>query len=118
MKNEAKGLGRIISAFKFSIKGLKSCYKSEQAFRQEVWLSVVLIPLSFWVGDSNIEILLLIIPIFIVLITELLNSAIESVVDRIGDEYHVLSGTAKDIGSAAVFCALTLLIVVWLIILI
>ncbi|HIC40210.1 Diacylglycerol kinase [hydrothermal vent metagenome] len=117
MKNEAKGLGRIINAFKFSMQGLKSCYQSEAAFRQEVWLSVVLIPLVFWLSDSAIDRVLLITPIFIVLIVEVLNSAIESVVDRIGHEHHVLSGAAKDMGSAAVWLSLMLFIVTWLIIL-
>jgi diacylglycerol kinase (ATP) len=117
MKNEAKGLGRIINAFKFSMQGLKSCYQSEAAFRQEVWLSVVLIPLVFWLSDSSTDRVLLITPIFIVLIVEVLNSAIESVVDRIGHEHHVLSGAAKDMGSAAVWLSLMLFIVTWLIIL-
>ena len=99
------------------MQGLKSCYQSEAAFRQEVWLSVVLIPLVFWLSDLAINRVLLITPIFIVLIVEVLNSAIESVVDRIGHEHHVLSGAAKDMGSAAVWLSLMLFIVTWLIIL-
>jgi len=118
MKNEAKGLSRIASAYKFSMQGLKSCYQSEAAFRQEIWLSVILIPSVFWLSDSSIEQVLLIFPIALVLIVEVLNSAIESVVDRIGDEYHSLSGTAKDMGSAAVWLSLMLVVVVWSIILI
>jgi len=118
MKNEAKGLSRIASAYKFSMQGLKSCYQSEAAFRQEVWLSVVLIPSVFWLSDSPIEQVLLILPIALVLIVEVLNSAIESVVDRIGSEYHALSGAAKDMGSAAVWLSLMLVIITWLIILI
>ncbi|SMN10668.1 Diacylglycerol kinase [uncultured Candidatus Thioglobus sp.] len=118
MKNEATGLKRIASAFGFSIKGLKACYQSEAAFRQEVWLSIVLIPLAIKFGNSTIEQVLLIIPIFLVLIVEILNSAIESVVDRIGDEYHILSGAAKDMGSAAVWLSLILACSVWMIILI
>lgn len=117
MKNEAKGLSRIASAYKFSMQGLKSCYHSEAAFRQEVWLSIVLIPLVFWISDSSVEQALLIFPIVLVLIIEVLNSAIESVVDRIGDEYHVLSGAAKDMGSAAVWLSLMLVVIIWLIIL-
>ncbi|MDG2395626.1 diacylglycerol kinase [Candidatus Thioglobus sp.] len=100
------------------MKGLKACYKSEAAFRQEVWLSVILIPLAMIFGKTGIEQSILIATVFLVLIVEILNSAIESVVDRIGDEYHVLSGAAKDMGSAAVWLSLMLLIVVWLIILI
>ena len=118
MKNEAKGLSRIASAYKFSMQGLKSCYQSEAAFRQEIWLSVILIPSVFWLSDSSIEQVLLIFPIALVLIVEVLNSAIESVVDRIGDEYHSLSGTAKDMGSAAVWLSLMLVVGVWSIILI
>lgn len=117
MKNEAKGLSRIASAYKFSMQGLKSCYQSEAAFRQEVWLSIVLIPSVFWLSDSPIERVLLILPIVLVLIVEVLNSAIESVVDRIGDEYHELSGVAKDMGSAAVWLSLMLVVITWLIIL-
>lgn len=100
------------------MKGLKSCYRSEAAFRQEVWLSLVLIPLAFILGESSVEKILLIMVVFFVLIVEVLNSAIESVVDRIGDDYHVLSGAAKDMGSAAVWLSLMLLVVTWLIILI
>ncbi len=117
MKNEAKGLSRIASAYKFSMQGLKSCYQSEAAFRQELWLSIVLIPSVFWLSDSPIEQVLLIFPIVLVLIVEVLNSAIESVVDRVGDEYHKLSGVAKDMGSAAVGLSLMLVVITWLIIL-
>lgn len=117
MKNEAKGLRRITSAFRFSMQGLRSCYQSEVAFKQEIWLTIILIPIVFFIKDSAIDRVLLITPIFIVLITEILNSAIETVVDRVGDEYHVLSGQAKDMGSAAVWLSLMLLVVTWLIVL-
>jgi diacylglycerol kinase (ATP) len=118
MKNKAVGLKRIFTAFEFSMKGLRSCYQSETAFRQEVWLALVLTPLAFILGDSTIEKIMLISVIFLVLIVEVLNSAIETVVDRIGNDYHVLSGTAKDMGSAAVWLSLMLLLITWLIILI
>lgn len=118
MKNEATGIKRVFSAYVFSMQGLKACYQSEAAFRQEVWLSIVLIPLALYLRDEAIERVLLIAPVFLLLIVEILNSAIESVVDRIGDEYHVLSGAAKDMGSAAVWLTLSLLVVIWLIILI
>ncbi|NYT27350.1 diacylglycerol kinase [Candidatus Thiodubiliella endoseptemdiera] len=118
MKNEATGLKRIFSAYTFSMQGLKVCYQSEAAFRQEVWLSIILIPLAFYLRDGAVERVLLIAPVFLVLIVEILNSAIESVVDRIGDEYHILSGAAKDMGSAAVWLSLMLVVAVWLIILI
>ena len=118
MKNEAIGLERIFNAFKFSIKGLKTCYQSEAAFRQEVWLAIILVPLALILDISSLEKFALIVVVFLVLIVEVLNSAIKSVVDRIGDEYHVLSGAAKDMGSAAVWLSLMLLIITWLIILI
>ncbi|WP_300428531.1 diacylglycerol kinase [Candidatus Thioglobus sp.] len=100
------------------MKGLKACYQSEAAFRQEVWLSIFLLPMAFIFGKTGVEQVILIATVFLVLIVEILNSAIESVVDRIGDEYHVLSGAAKDMGSAAVWLSLMLLIITWLIILI
>ena len=118
MKNEATGLKRIFTAYEFSMKGLKACYQSEAAFRQEVWLSIFLLPMAFIFGKTGVEQIILIATVFLVLIVEILNSAIESVVDRIGDEYHVLSGAAKDMGSAAVWLSLMLLIITWLIILI
>lgn len=118
MKNEATGLKRIFTAYEFSMKGLKACYQSEAAFRQEVWLSIFLLPMAFIFGKTDVEQVILIATVFLVLIVEILNSAIESVVDRIGDEYHVLSGAAKDMGSAAVWLSLMLLIITWLIILI
>ncbi|CAC9545715.1 Diacylglycerol kinase (EC 2.7.1.107) [uncultured Gammaproteobacteria bacterium] len=118
MKNEATGLKRISNAFGFSMQGLKICYQSEVAFRQELWFGVVLISLAFWLKESDIERVLLIAPVFLVLIVEVLNSAIESVVDRIGDEYHALSGAAKDMGSAAVWLSLVLVLITWIIILI
>lgn len=108
---------RIINATGYSMKGLKAAYRNEAAFRQEVWLAFCLIPLGLLLGDGAIEKVLLCGTVFIVLITELLNSAIESVVDRIGSEYHELSGRAKDIGSAAVFMAMVLFALTWLLIL-
>lgn len=117
MKNEATGIRRIISAFRFSIQGLKSCYQSETAFKQEVWAAILLVPLSFWVTTVSTERVLLILPIFIVLIIELINTAVESLVDRVGSEYHELSGKAKDLGSAAVWLSLLLVILTWSIIL-
>jgi len=108
------GLTRIIKAGGYSIQGLKAALKHEAAFRQESLLFLLLTPLAFFVGDSVVEKLLLISSLFIVLIVELLNSAIEAVVDRIGSEQHELSGRAKDIGSAAVFVSLLLVAVVWL----
>jgi len=97
-----------------SLRGLKLCYQSEAAFRQEVWLALVLIPAGLWLGDSMIERLLLVGSVLGLMIVELLNTAIEVVVDRIGVERHHLSGFAKDVGSAAVLIALLLVALTWL----
>lgn len=108
---------RVINATKYSMKGLKAAYLYEAAFRQEVWLSCILIPLGFFLGNGAIEKILLVGSVLLVLVAELLNSAVESVVDRIGSEYHELSGRAKDIGSAAVFMAMMITGLTWLLIL-
>lgn len=107
------GLKRVVSAFHNSIRGMRGCWKNEAAFRQEVMLCVVLVPLGLWLGDGGLEKALLVGVCFLVLIVEILNSGIEAVVDRIGHEHHELSGLAKDLGSAAVFISLTLVGIVW-----
>ena len=104
---------RIIKAFGYSIAGFKSCFKSEAAFREEVYLSIILVPLAFILSEDKVELMMLIIPVFIVLIVEMLNTAIEYVVDRVGLDHHELSGKAKDIASAAVFLSLALLAFMW-----
>lgn len=108
---------RVIRATFYSMKGLKSAYLHEAAFRQEVWCTIILLPLALYLGKTNIDKVLLIGSVFLVLITELLNSAIESVVDRIGSDFHELSGRAKDIGSATVFMAMLLLVITWVLVL-
>ncbi|QJT22403.1 diacylglycerol kinase [Aeromonas media] len=112
-KPGATGVTRIINATGYSMKGLKSAWVNEAAFRQELVLVLALMPLAGWLGDSLNEILLLICISWLVVIVEVLNSAIEAVVDRIGSEHHELSGRAKDLGSAAVFIALALNALVW-----
>jgi diacylglycerol kinase (ATP) len=111
------GFTRMFRAFGASSKGLIGAFREEAAFRQELALAAVVIPLGFWLGKNGIERALLIAPMFLVLIVELINSAIEATVDRIGLERHTLSGLAKDIGSAAVLMSLLLLAVVWLLVL-
>ena len=111
------GFTRMFRAFGASMKGLSGAFREEAAFRQELALAVAVFPLGLWLGQNGIERVLLIAPMFIVLIVELVNSAIEATVDRIGLERHKLSGLAKDIGSAAVLLSLVLLAVVWLLIL-
>ena len=119
MKENKKptGIKKLWSASIYSAKGFKACYQSEYAFRLEVWLAVVLTPLGYWLGESPVEKVLLITPIFLVLIVEMLNSAIEAVVDRISLEKHELSGFAKDVASAAVSISLIIFIFTWIIIL-
>ena len=112
-KPGATGITRIINATGYSMKGLKSAWINEAAFRQELVLVLALMPLAGWLGNSLNEILLLICISWLVVIVEVLNSAIEAVVDRIGSEHHELSGRAKDLGSAAVFIALALNALVW-----
>ncbi len=111
------GITRLINAFGYSIEGFKAAFKNEDAFRQEIYLAIILIPLGFLVGETAIQKTLLISSILIVLIIELLNSGIEATVDRISIEYHDLAKRAKDIGSAAVFLAIINLLFTWIIIL-
>ena len=107
------GIRRILRAFVFSAQGFRHAWKNEAAFRQEVAMTVVLVPLAFWLGQTIVERALLIGVCFIVLIVEFLNSAIEATVDRFGPEQHELAGRAKDMGSAAVFVSLALVALVW-----
>ena len=112
-KSGNTGLTRIIKATGYSAKGLCSAWQHEAAFRQELILMLFLTPMAFVVGDGLTQQLLLLAVAWLVVIVEVLNSAVEAVVDRIGTEHHELSGRAKDLGSAAVFLALTLTVVVW-----
>lgn len=112
-----RSITRLINATRWSMQGFVSTFRTEQAFRQEVILLVVLAPLGFWLGETATERALLIGTVLLVLIVELLNSAIESVVDRISDEHHELSGKAKDQGSAAVFVALVITAMTWVLVL-
>ena len=114
MKSGLTGITRIIAATGNSVRGIRDALKYESAFRQDVALAVVLLLLSFWLAQSLLEWLILILPLFLLLIVEILNSAIENVVDRIGEEHHVLSGRAKDMASSAVMFNLILIAVVWL----
>ncbi|MEZ8739903.1 diacylglycerol kinase [Photobacterium swingsii] len=113
MKPGATGIKRVIDATGYSIKGLKAAWQHEAAFRQEIVLMVLMTAVTFFLPVTKLEQVVMIGSLFIVVIVELLNSAVEAVVDRIGSEYHELSGRAKDIGSAAVFVALALVTVTW-----
>lgn len=113
MKPGKTGVTRIIAATGNSINGMKACWQHEAAYRQDVILSIVLFIASFFVAKTTSQWLLLVLPLFLLIIVESLNSAIEAVVDRIGTEYHDLSGRAKDIASAAVFFCLCVIGLSW-----
>lgn len=116
--NQTGGLRRIMHAIGYSLQGFRACYRHEAAFRQEVLVAWVVVPLGLWLGDGGVEKAMLVGVWVFVLIVELINSAIEATVDRFGPEHHKLSGRAKDIGSASVFLSITLAILVWVLILV
>ncbi len=107
------GIRRIINATRYSAQGLIHAWRYESAFRQEIGLTIVLVPIALWLGREPFEQLLLIASCVLVIIVELLNSAIEAAVDRVGEEDHELAGRAKDMGSAAVFVSLLLVLATW-----
>ncbi|GAB4059609.1 diacylglycerol kinase [Uliginosibacterium sediminicola] len=107
------GLTRLFNALHYSIDGLRDAYRLEDAFRQEVLLAIILIPLAICLPVSGVAHALMIGSVLLVLIVELINSAVEATVDRVGLEHHRLSKRAKDIGSAAVLVALVNVIAVW-----
>lgn len=113
MANQTKGFTRVIKAAGYSLKGLKAAWVNEAAFRQEAIAAILAVIIALYLDVSYIDRLLLISSVVVVAIVELINSAIEAVVDRVGSEYHELSGRAKDIGSAAVFITIGLALVVW-----
>ncbi len=107
------GLARIIKASVYSWQGLRAAYRYEEAFRQEFWLCLILIPAGLYFGQNGVERALLVGTAILLPLVEILNSALEAVVDRIGEEQHELAGRAKDMGSAAVMLALVLTATVW-----
>lgn len=107
------GLRRLLNAFGYSLEGFKAAYQHEDAFRQEVLMTIVLIPLAVYLGKTGLETAVMVACVILVLLVELLNSAIEATVDRISLENHMLAKRAKDIGSAAVLLSLINLAVVW-----
>ncbi len=111
------GLTHVFKATGYSLQGLKAAYKYESGFRHEIILAIILIPLAFILGKTNVEIALMVGAVLMVFVIELLNSGLEAIVDRVGKEYHELSGRAKDLGSAAVFMAMVTCVIVWGIIL-
>ncbi|MCR6664985.1 MAG: diacylglycerol kinase [Methyloversatilis sp.] len=111
------GLRRLLNATRYSAEGLGAAFRHEDAFRQEVIAAVLLLPLALWLGNSGVERALMVFSVLLVLIVELLNSAVEATVDRISLENHALAKRAKDIGSAAVMVSLLNLLLVWALVL-
>jgi diacylglycerol kinase (ATP) len=107
------GLDRVIRAAGYSMDGLRTAYRGESAFRQEVWAAALLLPAAFWLGGNWVEVALLAGSVLLVLIVELLNSGIEAAIDRVSYELHDLSKRAKDLASAAVMLSLLLCSGVW-----
>lgn len=112
------GIKRLANAFSYSVAGTLAAFKHEDAFRQEVILSAILIPLAIYLGQTAIEQALMIASVLLIIIVELLNSSVEATVDRISVKRHKLSKRAKDIGSAAVFFSLVNAAVIWFLILV
>ncbi len=106
-------LHHFTNAAKFSYQGIVATFKTEVAFRQESFLAIFAFPASFWIADTVIEWILLVGSFLLVMLIELINSAIEATVDRFGGEHHELSGKAKDAGSAAVAFAMTIAVITW-----
>ena len=111
-----KGIRRIINAFFFSLAGFRACFRTEEAFRQEIYLTALMVPAAFWIGDTNVEQIVLLGSVVLVLICEMMNTAIERAIDRISTEKHELSKEAKDMGSAIVFMALVFCGFTWMMI--
>ena len=116
IKPRNTGLRRVWKASVYSIQGLKAAWKHESAFRQELMIGLLLLPISFWIANTWVEVAVLMGVCFLVLIVELLNSAVEAVVDRVGHEHHDLAGQAKDMGSAAVMLSLIMAVGTWILI--
>ena len=107
------GIERIVRATGYSVAGVTAAYRGESAFRQEFWLAALMLPAAFWLGRNWVEVALLAGSVLLVLIVELLNSAIEAAIDRISFELHELSKRAKDFASAAVMLSLLLCAAIW-----
>nr|WP_246589793.1 diacylglycerol kinase [Marinobacterium ramblicola] len=106
-------MARFYHATRYSIKGIRAAYASEPAFRYEVWIAAPMTPLAFLLAETGLQLGLLIAALLLVLMMELLNTAIEAIVDRAGTEFHQLAGLAKDLGSATVFLSLLITAAIW-----
>jgi diacylglycerol kinase (ATP) len=117
VRHKPSGITRLLRAFGYSFQGFRHTWREEAAFRQEVALALIVVPAGVYFGRSGIERAMLVSPMLLILVVEILNSAVEAVVDRSGTELHHLAGMAKDMGSAAVMLSFVLLGTVWLLIL-
>lgn len=113
MKPTESGFAHLLLATQYSMKGLRAAWQFEESFRQEVLLVAIGIPLALWLARDTVDFLFLVLPLLTLLFAELANSAIEAVVDKTGEEYHELSGRAKDLGSAMVFMAIVMVLLSW-----
>lgn len=112
-----KGIARLIAATRYSADGIKAAFRTEEAVRMEIAAFFVMAPLGLWLGGSDVEKVLLVGSLVLVILVELLNTAIEKVVDRVSKDYHELSKVAKDIGSAAVLISIGLVLFTWAVLL-
>ena len=110
------GFKRLVNAFFYSIAGFKAAWKNEEAFRQEILAGIIVVPAGFLLGITGTQRAILILSYFIIVLVELLNTAVEATVDRVGMEKNELSGRAKDLGSAAVFLSICVAAIVWVLI--
>ena len=113
MKPTERGFAHMRLATQSSYRGIRSAWRHEESFRQEVLVVLVGLPLALWLARDTVDFLLLSLPLLLLMCAELANSAIEATVDRVGEEYHELSGRAKDMGSAAVFMAIAMVVLSW-----
>ena len=111
-----RGLKRLVNAFFYSVAGFKAAWKNEEAFRQEILAGIIVVPAGFLLGTTGTQRAILILSYFIIPLVELLNTAVEATVDRVGMEKHELSGRAKDLGSASVFLSICVAAIVWVLI--
>lgn len=115
-KRSRSGAARLVDATRYSMRGLTSAWCNESAFRQELVVIIIMLPVAFWLGTTAVQRSLLVLSALLILIVELLNSSIEATVDRVGTEEHPLSAQAKNMGSAAVLIALIAAAAVWAVI--
>ena len=111
-----RGLKRLVDAFFYSMAGFKAAWKNEEAFRQEILAGIIIVPAGFLLGATYTQKAILILSFLIIPLVELLNTAVEATVDRVGMEKHELSGRAKDLGSASVFLSICIAAIVWILI--